>query len=113
VDSKTLTSCSTAPLPDIAVNRRAEVPTQAFQNFLQDFQGRVLLLADSLGRREIMAEYLQGYGLTPALCDDYAGFLAGTEKFMLTVATVGNGFILPDENLAIVTESELYAQQTR
>ncbi|MDP1634486.1 MAG: CarD family transcriptional regulator, partial [Gallionellaceae bacterium] len=112
-DPKNLTPCPTAPHPDIAVNRRADIPTQAFQRFLQDYEGRVLLLADSLGRREIMADYLQGYGLMPALCDDYAGFLAAKDRFMLTVATLGNGFILTDEKLAIVTESELYAQQSR
>ena len=112
-NSRNLTLCPTAPLPDIAVNRRADIPTQAFQHFLQDYRGRVLLLADSLGRREIMAEYLQGYGLSPVPCDDYAGFLAAEEKFMLSVATVGNGFILTEENLALATESELYAQQPR
>jgi transcription-repair coupling factor (superfamily II helicase) len=106
-------SCATSALPDIAVNRRAEIPTQAFANFLRDYAGRVLLLADSLGRREIMAGYLQSYDLTPALCDDYAQFLAGKDKFMLSVATLSNGFMLPTEHLAIVTESELYAAQTR
>ncbi|HEU0187343.1 MAG TPA: transcription-repair coupling factor, partial [Gallionellaceae bacterium] len=113
VTAKNLIPCATAPLPDIAVNRRADVPTQALQQFLHGYAGRVLLLADSLGRREIMADYLQEYGLTPVLCDDYAGFLASREKFMLTVATVGNGFILSDEQLAILTESELYAAQPR
>ena len=107
------TSCATAPLPDIAVNRRAEVPTQAFHGFLQGYPGRVLLLADSLGRREIMSEYLQGHGLAPVLCENYAGFLAARDKFMLTVATVSSGFLLTEDNLAIVTESELYAQQGR
>jgi len=110
---KSLTACPTAPLPDIAVDRRADVPTQAFQSFLQDYPGRVLLLADSLGRREIMADYLQGHGLKPVPCENYAGFLEAREGFMLTVAAVGNGFILTDDNLAIITESELYAQQGR
>ncbi len=112
-ESKNLTPCPTAPLPDIAVNRRAEIPTQAFQNFLQSYSGRVLLLADSLGRREIMAGYLHEYGLTPALSDNYAHFLASTEKFMLSVASLQNGFLLQDENIAVVTESELYAAQPR
>ncbi len=109
----TLTLCPTTPLPDIAVNRRAEIPTQAFQNFLQSYSGRVLLLADSLGRREIMAGYLHEYGLTPALSQDYPHFLASTEKFMLSVASLQNGFLLQDENIAVVTESELYAAQPR
>ncbi len=110
---KNLIPCATAPLPDIAVNRRAEIPTLALQHFLQAYPGRVLLLADSLGRREIMAEYLQEYGLAPALSEDYAQFLTSRDKFMLSVATLGNGFILSEEQLAIVTESELYAAQPR
>ncbi|MBI3478819.1 MAG: transcription-repair coupling factor, partial [Nitrosomonadales bacterium] len=111
--SKNLTPCSTAALPDIAVNRRAEIPTQAFQSFLQSYPGRVLLLADSLGRREIIAGYLHEYGLTAAVCEDYASFIAGTERFMLGVAALQNGFLLTDENLALVTETELYAAQPR
>jgi transcription-repair coupling factor (superfamily II helicase) len=113
VDGGTLTSCPTAPLPDIAVNRRAEVPTLAFQNFLQTYAGRTLLLADSLGRREIISGYLNEYGLKPSLCENYAAFLASSEKFMLGVATLQNGFILPDEKISLVTESELYAEQAR
>ncbi len=113
VESKNTTPCTTTNLPNIAVNRRAEVPTLAFAQFLQSYDGRTLLLADSLGRREIMAEYLQSYDLTPALCDDYAQFLKSKDKFMLSVATLGNGFMLDKEHLAIVTETELYAAQAR
>ena len=128
VEPKNIIPCPTAPLPDIAVNRRAEIPTQAFQNFLQGFDGRVLLLADSLGRREIMAAYLHEYGLTPTLCQEasppltrggreglgvYAEFLQPTERFMLAVGPLQNGFVLTAERLAIVTETELYAAQPR
>ncbi len=109
----TLTPCLTAAIPPIAVDRRAEIPVQAFQNFLQSYTGRVLLLADSLGRREIIAGYLREYGLAPAMCEDYASFLAGSEKFMLCVGPLQNGFILSDENTALLTETELYASQPR
>ncbi len=109
----TVTPCATALLPNIAVDRRAENPAQAFQNFLKAYNGRVLLLADSLGRREIMSGYLQEYGIKPALCEHYADFLASSEKFMLAVALVQSGFALSDPQLAIVTESELYAAQAR
>ena len=111
--SKNITPCATKKLPDIAVNRRAEIPTHALQSFLQNYAGRVLLLADSLGRREIMAEYLREYGLEPALCENYAQFLTCSDYFMLTVGRLQNGFILPEENVAIITESELYAAQPR
>ena len=108
-----LAPCATAALPGIAVNRRAENPVQAFADFLRNHSGRVLLLADSLGRREIMSGYLQEYGLAPSACENYAAFLGADDRFMLGVGTVSNGFILADENLAVVTEAELYAQQGR
>ncbi len=110
---KNVTSCPTATLPAIAVDRRAEVPTQKFEDFLRTYKGRTLLLADSLGRREIMSGYLKEYGLTPSVCENYAAFLAGTDKFMLATGLVQSGFILSDDQLAIVTETELYAAQPR
>jgi len=109
----TLTPCATAALPDIAVNRRADIPTHAFAQFLHNFDGRVLLLADSLGRREIVSGYLNEYGLSPAVCESYAQFLDSREKFMLCATALQNGFILTDDGLALVTETELYAAQPR
>ncbi|MGB8517288.1 MAG: transcription-repair coupling factor [Gallionella sp.] len=111
--SATHTPCATAALPNIAVDRRAEIPTHAFQNFLQGYAGRVLLLADSLGRREIISGYLKEYGLAPTQYEDYAAFVAGKEKFALAVAPIQNGFMLVDEKFSIVTETELYAAQAR
>jgi len=113
VNSKNVTPSPPTPHPPIAVDRKAEVPTHAFQNFLQIYTGRVLLLADSLGRREIMSGYLKEYGLLPAVCEDFASFLASKDKFMLGVGPIQIGFALPDEKLAIVTETELYAAQPR
>jgi transcription-repair coupling factor (superfamily II helicase) len=112
-DNDTATPCATQALPNIAVNRHADTPTQAFAQFLQDFDGRALLLADSLGRREIMSGYLHEYGLKAEACEDYAGFLKSRKKFMLGIGPLQNGFMLPDQKLALVTESELYASQPR
>ena len=112
-DSDNATPCATSSLPDIAVNRHAGIPTQAFADFLKSFDGRTLLLADSLGRREIMSGFLQEYGLKAETCEDYASFLISGKPFMLCTAPVQSGFLLPDEQLAIITETELYASQPR
>ncbi|HZW86143.1 MAG TPA: transcription-repair coupling factor [Gallionella sp.] len=111
--AKNLVACATSAVPDIAVNRRAEIPIHAFTQFLQTFNGRTLLLADSLGRREIMAGYLREYGLSPAICTDYAEFLNSEAKLLLTVGPLHFGFMLPETALAIITETELYNAQPR
>ena len=107
---------SEAP-PDIAVERKATDPLHKLKDLLAgDWAmsgGRVLLLAESPGRRETMAEYLGEYGLKPAASADFAGFLASDEAFALGVSPLLNGFVLPQAKLAIVTEAELYAATAR
>ncbi len=105
--------CATAPLPSVAVDRRDENPLSKFAQFVNTFSGRILLLAESLGRREIVHEYLNEYGLKPVLCESFEAFRQSSERFMLCASPLQNGFILKDEFVAIVTESELYAAQVR
>jgi transcription-repair coupling factor (superfamily II helicase) len=52
-----------APLPALAVERKADDPLHKLRAFLAGFDGRVLLLAESPGRRETLADYLAEYGL--------------------------------------------------
>ena len=106
-------SLDTSALPPLAVDRRADHPLASLQAFLNGFDGRVLLLAESLGRRETMLEYFREYGLEPVTCTGHGEFLAGQAPLMLGVAPVAAGFALPARQLALITENELYAAQVR
>ena len=83
------------PPPAVAVDRKADAPLQALAGFLDRFAGRVLLLAESPGRRETIAEYLSEYGLHPVAAADFAAFMEGDARFMLGVGPVSGGFMLP------------------
>ena len=106
-------ACATTPLPSVHVDRRAEKPLNQLQTFLNNFDGRVLIAAESLGRRETMAQFFAEHGLQPTLVENYAAFQASTERLTLAVLPINQGFILPAEKIALITESELYAQQVR
>ncbi|MBA2482968.1 MAG: transcription-repair coupling factor, partial [Nitrosomonas sp.] len=113
---KTLATANTLnfarPLPPIQVNRHADNPVEKLAAFIDEIiacGGRALLLAESLGRRELVAEYLNRYNLRPENCENYAQLLATTNPIMLGVSPLHNGFVLTKDSLAIITESELYA----
>ncbi|MRR51813.1 MAG: transcription-repair coupling factor, partial [Rhodocyclaceae bacterium] len=72
-----------------------------------------LLLAESPGRRETLHDTLADYGLTPASCADFAAFLAADAPFMLGVAPLSAGFVLPAAGITLLTENELYAATAR
>ena len=102
-----------AGLPPLAVERRAADPLTRLKQFLASTPARVLLLAESPGRRETMSQYLGEYGLAPAPCANFAEFRAGHARCMLGTAPLFNGFALISENICIVTEAELYAGTVR
>ncbi|HCY62529.1 MAG TPA: transcription-repair coupling factor [Oxalobacteraceae bacterium] len=104
-----------APLPDIAVNRRLDDPVTNLRSFLLQTDKRVLICADSGGRRETLSQYFREYGLSLAACDSYADFLSSSEKLMLGVAPLQAGFQLLANgcDLAFITETELYAGSGR
>ena len=102
-----------AALPPLAVERRAADPLTRLKAFLAATPARVLLLAESPGRRETMSQYLAEYGLAPPHCASFAEFLAAQARCMLGTGPLFNGFALEAEKLCIVTEAELYAGTVR
>jgi len=103
----------TMALPDVAVERRAADPLHKLKAFLAAHELRVLLLADSPGRRQTMSEYFAEYGLRPQPCGSFAEFLASDARLMLGIAPLYNGFVYPEEGIAVITEAELYTGTVR
>jgi transcription-repair coupling factor (superfamily II helicase) len=114
---------ATQSVPDVAVERRAADPLHALKAFVAAAPQRVLVLAESPGRRETMTEYFAEYGLHPAPCAGFAAFIGADERLMLGVGPLYGGFVAPPDALgalglaptafAIVTEAELYAGTAR
>lgn len=100
-----------AALPDLNIERRAENPMHKLQDFLRNFKGRVMIAAESLGRRETMLQMLADHGLHPSIVDSWADVGAAPHPLMLGISPLHNGFVMDD--FALVTEAELYAAQVR
>ncbi|UDF34760.1 UNVERIFIED_ORG: transcription-repair coupling factor [Shinella sp. XGS7] len=102
------------PLPDVSVERGAQEPLARLAAHLKSTPHRVLLLAESEGRRESLLELLRDNKIDPPSVKDLAEFEAdASEKFAITAAPLAAGFFWhePDEGRAIqlFTETELFA----
>ena len=105
-----------AAAPQVAVERKAEDPLARLRALLDHsrIEGRrVLLLADSAGRRETIGQFLRDHGLDAADSADFGGFFATDAPLSLGVAPLQTGFALPLRGLIVLTESELYAASPR
>ena len=108
-------STLSAPLPDIAVNRRADDPLINLRAFLLHTDKRVMICAESSGRRETLQQYFNEYALPLAVSESLADFQTGSDKLSLCVAPLHAGCQLAAElgNIAFITETELYAGSGR
>jgi transcription-repair coupling factor (superfamily II helicase) len=104
-----------APAP-VNVERKTDDPLARLRALVDRVKiegGRVLLLADSAGRRETIGQMLRDYALDFADNADFAGFLAADAPLSLGVASLYQGFALPAQRLTLITEAELYAVSPR
>ncbi|CAB3687013.1 transcription-repair coupling factor [Achromobacter kerstersii] len=96
-------------VPDVSIARRSDDPIAKLRALVQTRQTRVLLCADSAGRRETLVQMLNEYGVTPdAQPDTIEAFLASDANFGIVAAPLTTGFGLPQANLAFLTENDLY-----
>ncbi len=65
----------TQPAPELPLNRKGEEPGTSLRHFLASYPGRVLIAADSAGRREALIETLAAAGLKPEVLEDWRAFL--------------------------------------
>ena len=115
VQTSDVASEISALLPNIAVNRRVEDPLVNLRSYLMQTDKRVMICAESNGRRETLQQYFRDFDLHPSPCNNFADFAQGSEKLVLGVAPLHTGFQLATElgNLAFITETELYAGTSR
>jgi transcription-repair coupling factor (superfamily II helicase) len=113
-------------IPNIAVNRRADDPLASLRAYLLQPGRRVMICAESNGRRETLQQYFNEYQLNLTPVEGYAGFCASNAKLTLGVAPLHAGFEMlvqdhgldhaADANgdvLIFITETELYAGSGR
>ncbi len=101
-----------APIPNIAVNRHLDDPLTNLRAYLMQSGRRVMICAETNGRRETLQQYFAEFDLSPALIEGFDGFLASDAKVVLGVSPLHAGFEL-DDGLAFITETELYAGSGR
>ena len=104
------------PLPDVSVDRGATQPLAALERHLGATPHRVLIVAESEGRRESLLDLLRDHKISVPAVDSLADFIAGDEKVAIAAAPLASGFHWietegPDAGLSVqvITETELFA----
>ena len=113
------------PVPDIAVHRRDADPLARLRGLLVNGKSRVLICADSAGRKESIRQLLEEsnsvtgsdgkalHVLKPDNFESVADFIKSNSRFGLATAPLFNGFSWLAQNLIVITEAELFTSTAR
>lgn len=103
----------THPLPALDVDRRNDNPIRRLNDFISQYSGKIILSAESLGRRETMAQFFAEYELKPTLVDNWSDALSSKAKTVLLASPIFKGFEWlklgkSAKPIAVITEADLY-----
>ncbi|MHA7840727.1 MAG: transcription-repair coupling factor [Gammaproteobacteria bacterium] len=99
-------------VPSLPLNHKASAPLTQCEKFLSQYpEARVLFSVESAGRRETLLELLKNSHIIPSPVKNWKTFFSGNEKIGIMISPLTKGIILPQHNLIIITESELFGER--
>ncbi|WP_332776253.1 transcription-repair coupling factor [Polaromonas sp.] len=96
-------------LPPMAAVRGAEDPLARLKAHIHNTPHRVLVLAESEGRRESLLDFLHASNVSPPAFDSLEDFQVSDEKLGIATAALDVGFSWLEAGIDFVTETELFA----
>lgn len=101
--------------PNFTISQSGDAELAGLIAFASDFAGRILVTAESPGRREALADQLAKARLTAPVFERFEQWLESDARLGLLVSSIEQGAILhlPDQNapLALITETDLFAER--
>jgi transcription-repair coupling factor (superfamily II helicase) len=96
-------------LPALTVVRGADDPLARLKEHVRQTTQRVLVLAESEGRKASLLDFLHTSQLNPPAFDSLAEFLSSDEKLGIATSSLNTGFSWLEAGIDFITETELFA----
>ncbi len=102
---------TTQDSPDVEINHRKEQPLQKLQELTENHSGKILICADSAGRRESIIDLLSRNNMTSDSVESWSEFHQTKSMLTICIAPVNQGFQLPSQEIILLSENQLFGQQ--
>ena len=96
-----------ATLPDIKIHHKEKNPLANISEFIENFEGKILLSAESAGRKEALLELLSPLKLSIKSVDSVSECQHAKGNVFITVSRVEKSFLIIESQFAFITETEL------
>ncbi len=97
--------------PELHLQPQSEEPAAALTRYVEGFDGRVLFVAESAGRREVLNELLRGHRIFARACDSWRDFIDSEDRIGIAVSPMERGLVLNQPAISVIVESQIFGQR--
>lgn len=108
LEQKAALNFSSSILPPLKIEAQTKKPLNKLINFIENFDGKVLIVCESEGRQSVLNDLLSSYHLTALDCLSWIDFIKQNNKLCITNASLNEGILC--NQIAIITENNLFGQ---
>ncbi|MBL1264785.1 transcription-repair coupling factor [Candidatus Methylomicrobium oryzae] len=101
------------PLPELTIDAKLKEPAQRLRQFIEGFDGKILFVAESAGRREGLIDRMKSFKIRLKAVEGWREFIAAEDKLCITVAPMDQGLWLEQQKIAVVAESLLSGEKAQ
>lgn len=98
-------------LPNLAILRQSNDPLEKLRVWTSQHPYRVLILVESAGRREVVLDLLKQSQMNPKYFESWQDFLSSKNTLGISIAPIQLGAVLHRQNIALITETELFGTE--
>lgn len=101
-------SFKTSRAPLLPLEKQKNSPLEKLVSYQKEKKGRILIVADSKGRREVLSDLSKQSGLSPSFVESWFDFLENDTPLGIVEGPIAEGFELNEQGIFVVAESALY-----
>jgi transcription-repair coupling factor (superfamily II helicase) len=101
------------PLPDLTIDAKLKESAQRLRQFIEGFDGKILFVAESAGRREGLIDRLKTFKIRLKTVEGWHEFIAVQDKLCITVAPMDQGLWLEQQKIGVIPESLLSGEKAQ
>lgn len=102
-----------ASIPAVNIDARLQDPAQHLRAFMARRKSKIMIAAESLGRREHIHDTLRELNIVTKIVSDWSEFVSSDAAMNLLVAPIDDSVDLTEHGITLIAEAQLFGSRTR
>ncbi|MCW8934293.1 MAG: transcription-repair coupling factor [Gammaproteobacteria bacterium] len=92
---------------------KSDTPLIRLAKYIKSYKGRILIIAESTGRREMLLEMLHDQRLFPKVFESWLAFTESSDHLGVAVATIDRGLNITEPEVCILSEAQVFGERAQ